>query len=872
MTARNGAGTSAPSNGLSAKPATTPDAPTAPTATRGDAAATVSWTAPTNTGGEPITEYTVTADQGGKTCTTTGATSCTVTGLTNGTAYTFNVVATNVVGDSGPSASTAPVTPLGVTPKAVSNLAASATTAAGRIDLTWTAPPADTQSAVSSYRVSVSPSAGTVTYPVNRATTGAFVTGLVNGTTYTFTVFASTTVEGPGASTTGTPYDVPGAVQNVTGSADNGSVTVTWAAPASSNGSPVTGYTVTLSPGGATKTGTATTATFTGLTNGTDYTASVTAANARGNGPATSAGPFRPATVPGAPTGVTGQPGNTSASVSWTAPADNGGRPVTGYTVTASPGGRTCTTTGATSCSVTGLGNGAPYTFTVTATNAVGTGAASAASAPVTPTAPAITVSNLAATASTADQPSSRVTGTVSDSSATVTLTATDSASKSVTGTATVASNGSFTGSLDLSGLANGRVTVVAKATNAGGGTGSASTTTSRDATATSSVFTGLAPSRLLDTRSGLGAPQAPVAPKGTLTLLVAGQAGVPATGVSAVVLNVTVVDPGSKGYVTVFPAGGTRPVVSNLNFVAGQTVPNLVVVPLSSDGKVSFFNGQAGTTELLADVAGYYNAGSSTAAGAFGSLAPTRLLDTRSGNGAPIGAIAPKGTLTLQVNGRGNVPTSGVSAVVLNVTVVDPTSNGYVTVYPAGGTRPIVSNLNFVKGQTVPNLVIVPVGTDGAFAGKVALFNGQAGRVHLLADVAGYYVAGTPTLKGAFATVSPTRVLDTRSGLGATGPSPAAPKGTVSLQVTGRGGVPSTGVSSVILNVTVVDPTSSGFVTVYPSGGGRPVVSNLNFANGQTVPNLVVVPVGPDGKVQLFNGSSGRTHLLADVAGYTLG
>ncbi len=374
-------------------------------------------------------------------------------------------------------------------------------------------------------------------------------------------------------------------------------------------------------------------------------------------------------------------------------------------------------------------------------------------------------------------------------------------------------------------------------------------------------AYVSLTPTRVLDTRSGNGAPAAKVAARGTVTVQVTGRGGVPASGVSAVVLNVTAVAPTGGGYITAY-GSGTRPTVSNLNFVAGQTVPNLVVVPVTAGGAVKLFNGSGGTTHLLADVAGYYRSGAPTTAGAFGSLVPTRVLDTRSGNGAPAAKVAARGTVTVQVTGRGGVPASGVSAVVLNVTAVAPTGGGYITAY-GSGTRPTVSNLNFVAGQTVPNLVVVPVTAGGA----VKLFNGSGGTTHLLADVAGYYRSGAPTTAGAFGSLVPTRVLDTRSGNGAPAAKVAA-RGTVTVQVTGRGGVPASGVSAVVLNVTAVAPTGGGYITAYGSGT-RPTVSNLNFVAGQTVPNLVVVPVTAGGAVKLFNGSGGTTHLLADVAGY---
>jgi len=123
------------------------------------------------------------------------------------------------------------------------------------------------------------------------------------------------------------------------------------------------------------------------------------------------------------------------------------------------------------------------------------------------------------------------------------------------------------------------------------------------------------------------------------------------------------------------------------------------------------------------------------------------------------------------------------------------------------------------------------------------------------------------PQPGGSFNAVTPARVLDTRVGNGAAGP--VAAKGTVSLAVSGRGGVPTSDVSAVVLNVTVTATHKAGYITVYPHGSSRPGTSNLNFRAGQTVPNLVIVPVGTDGKIDLYNGSDGTVHLVADVAGW---
>ena len=194
------------------------------------------------------------------------------------------------------------------------------------------------------------------------------------------------------------PATVPAAPSAVHATAGNAQADVSWVAPVSDGGSPITSYTVTSNPPAASATvaAPATAATLTGLTNGTAYTFTVTATNAVGTSAPSAASnsvtpvaPVPPATVPGAPTAVTATAGDAQATVSWTAPASDGGSPITSYTVTSSPAGASAIVTApATTAILTGLTNGTAYTFTVTATNAVGTSAASAASNSVTPAAP----------------------------------------------------------------------------------------------------------------------------------------------------------------------------------------------------------------------------------------------------------------------------------------------------------------------------------------------------------------------------------------------------------------------------------------------------------------------------------------------------
>lgn len=174
-------------------------------------------------------------------------------------------------------------------------------------------------------------------------------------------------------------------------------------------------------------------------------------------------------------------------------------------------------------------------------------------------------------------------------------------------------------------------------------------------------AFVPLVPYRTLDTRNGIGATQAPVAAGGKVVLTVAGvggSGGVPATGVAAVVLNVTVTAPTTAGSITVYPDGPSRPTASNVNFVKGQTVPNLVVAKVAN-GKIDLYNGSTGTVQLIADITGYYLGGTATAPGTFVPLAPQRALDTRHGTGGTTGPIASKTRRSSPSPGLGASPGS---------------------------------------------------------------------------------------------------------------------------------------------------------------------------------------------------------------------
>jgi hypothetical protein len=381
---------------------------------------------------------------------------------------------------------------------------------------------------------------------------------------------------------------------------------------------------------------------------------------------------------------------------------------------------------------------------------------------------------------------------------------------------------------------------------------------------ASAGQFAAITPTRVLDTRIGLGAPKALVGGRTSVPVTVTGLAGVPTSGVAAVALTVTVASPRTAGFLSIFGHGLPRPATSNLNFAAGQNVANLVIVAPGADGKVEVFNGSSAGTNILVDITGYYLTGPAAQAGGYSSVSPVRVLDTRAGLGAAMALVGGRTSVPVAVTGRAGVPTSGVAAVVLTVTVVGPRAAGFLSVYGHGLPRPATSNLNFAAGQTVANLVVVTPGANG----QVEVFNGASAGTNLLVDITGYYRAAPAGQPGGYTPVSPVRVLDTRAGLGAA-KALVGGRTSVPVAVTGRAGVPTSGVSAVVMTVTVVGPRAAGFLSVYGHGLPRPATSNLNFTAGQSVANLVVVTPGANGQVDLFNGTAGPANLLVDVAGY---
>jgi hypothetical protein len=371
------------------------------------------------------------------------------------------------------------------------------------------------------------------------------------------------------------------------------------------------------------------------------------------------------------------------------------------------------------------------------------------------------------------------------------------------------------------------------------------------------------APRRLLDTRPGQPTFDGQLSGGGergrgsTLAVPVAERAGIPADA-DTVVINITAVQPGDRGFVTVFPCGEPRPLASNLNYAPGQTIAVGAVSRVGAAGEICLHT--SGRTNLVLDVIGHFPAG-----GFLALSVPQRLADTRpdgvsiDGDSQGTGERAARSTLALQVAGRGEVPGDARTAV-LTVTVAAASGRGYLTVFDCDSRRPGTSNLNYAPGQTVANTVVTRVSADGA----VCIYN--FGATNLVVDIAG-------TLPGiAFSTLErPRRLADTRPG-GTTDDGADAGGGlrparsTLQLQVAGRGGIPRDA-GAVVLNLTSVDSRENGFATVHPAGTKRPTASNLNFRGGPTIANTVVSKLGSDGSICLFTHNP--SHYVVDVIGW---
>ncbi len=395
------------------------------------------------------------------------------------------------------------------------------------------------------------------------------------------------------------------------------------------------------------------------------------------------------------------------------------------------------------------------------------------------------------------------------------------------------------------------------------------SPSTTQEAGTTLSFYTPITPTRICDTRPGnpsnLVGQQAqcnnrPINAPDTLTVQVAGIAGIPLTA-TAVVLNVTEIGDITPGYLTVYPAGGTRPLVSNLNWAQAETLAGNVTVGLSSTGAVDVYV-SGGTANVVVDVEGYF---SGSGVGFYPS-SPVRICDTRQGNPSNLSGqqaqcngrpLAPAVGYPVQVTGIAGIPLTATAAVVniTKITSVTPTS--YLDVYPAGGSRPTASAVNWIPGRTVANQAVVKLSAGG----QIELYDPTAANV--IVDVEGWFAPGG----AGFVPITPTRITDTRWGSALPGEGQTLSNGhpyRVKVANAMADRVPTSAVAAA-LNVTAADGTVAGYMTAYP-GGSRPTASTVNWTPGGASADASYSALA-NGAFSLV--ASGPVDAVVDVEGY---
>ena len=384
------------------------------------------------------------------------------------------------------------------------------------------------------------------------------------------------------------------------------------------------------------------------------------------------------------------------------------------------------------------------------------------------------------------------------------------------------------------------------------------------------SALTAVTPFRVFDTRPEESAP----GPKGvvsggdSINVQIAGVGSVPASGVTAVAVNLAVVALEAPSFVTAWPAGGTRSEqLSSLNIVSpGTARANLAIIPVGQNGQISIYTLR--DAHLLGDVVGYFtDSGGSTREGRIITQTPQRLFDTRPGPDAgPKGKIPAGGTIEVAVAERAGVPLTGARAVVLNLTVTESAGPNFVTVWPGSGATPTASSVNVNgSGESVANMVVVPLSADGT----VKIYS--LTETHVLADVLGYVTDDEAALAsaGLFVPVEPSRLFDTREGEPAAGPKGLIPaNGSITTEIAGVGPVPQSA-GAAVLNMAYI-ATEPGFITLWPTGARRPATSNVNASVGGDVrANGAIIRLGDGGDLDAYALSP--AHLVGDVFGFLL-
>ena len=392
-----------------------------------------------------------------------------------------------------------------------------------------------------------------------------------------------------------------------------------------------------------------------------------------------------------------------------------------------------------------------------------------------------------------------------------------------------------------------------------------------------------LTPTRILDTRgSNIGGyssnpPSTPVPAFGTVALQIVGDSVKTPNGTAttipntatAVSVDVTVTVPTQSGVIATYPDGTQRPQTSSSNFTANTGVTGYQIVPIGPDGKIALYNNSTGTTHLIVDVTGYFTTDSTIAGNqtyhpldpAQRALATANSIANTTGLSA-VGKVPANTTFTLQITGNTGVP-ANATAVAANLTTYSQSGNGYLAAYPTGATVGPLTNLTYQTTDMAQMSADIPIGTGG----KISIYN-YGSATDIIIDIAGYYT--NDTTGQLYHTTAPTRLVDTRYGIGGTtGAIPSSGSYAVTQATVAR--ITNAGNATPALILTVTDTTSAGNIVAY--GTTKPGTTNVNWTNaGSTVANLGLPPLSSSGTVNIGTQGSGSIDLVVDCSGYFAG
>ena len=367
--------------------------------------------------------------------------------------------------------------------------------------------------------------------------------------------------------------------------------------------------------------------------------------------------------------------------------------------------------------------------------------------------------------------------------------------------------------------------------------------------------FIAVTPCRVVDTRLSNGPFGGPPIQGGTFRSfpIPQGSCNIPSSA-AAYQLNVIVIPSGRLSYLTAYPTGENRGVVTTMNSLDGRVKADAAIVPAGASRAVSVY--ASDTTNVILDIYGYFAA---TSALAFYPLPPCRVVDTRNPPG-PLGGPSLQGgtkrDFPVLQSTSCNIPSSA-QAYSMNVAVlpIDGGSLGYLTVWPAGQEQPIVAQLSDITGTVVSNAAIVPAGTGGA----ISVYASNS--TDLVVDINGFFAAPGPSGLSLYPT-SPCRVLDTRRrGIGFSGERTFPV-----LTPPGIRCVASRTAQAFVLNATVYPQGPLHYLTLWPNGEQQPITWTLNAVDGAVTSNMAIVS-STNGSIDAY--ASDRTQLSLDISSY---